>query len=838
LKAPAGLTTPEAMRRLERHGPNALPEEASEPWLRRLLRQFKDPLIYLLLFALVVDLSAWWLRGVRGVPVEALAIAAILILNAGLGIVQEGRAERALAELEALASPQAWVRRDGALLRLSTREIVPGDAVRLGAGDRVPADGVLGEGPGLLIDTSLLTGESLPRDSEPESELSSGTLVVRGSGWLDVLRTGRHSAMGRLAHLLTTLDAQPTPLVRTLEAFGARIVRWVIAVAVILATAGIVFEGLEHAGRILLLAVALAVAAVPEGLPAVLTVTLALGVERMAKRKAVVRRLATVEALGSVTIIATDKTGTLTENRLRVHSVETPDRSRALEAMVLASDVDTGNAAGDPLERALLLYASEEGVDPNALRERLPRLDVTHFDSTRKYMRVTVKGPRSYLKGAPEVLLKRCRFDDEARAEWLARAEARAAEGHKVLALAWRDGEGEEDLELAGLVVLWDPPRPGVAEAVARVTDAGIRVVMITGDHPATAAAIARRVGLPAGRTVTGAHLDAEHDISLDEVNVFARVSPEHKLRIVEALQARGEVVAMTGDGVNDAPALKRADVGVVMGQRGSDVAREASDIVLLDDDFGTIVAAVEEGRSIYTNIQKFIRNLFATNLSELLVVVVGGVGSALLALREPSGALLLPLTAAMILWVNLVTDSLPALALGVDQNPDVMAERPRPSDAPLLDPVGLSFILSVGVLLAVIPLALLLALPAWDVTRIEARTLAFHVLVIGQLLSTFQVRRLGGTTRWNPLVLLAVGLAIGLQLTWVFATPAQAFLGLAALSPSLLAIGAGAIALSQVGVEIATRFTRRREERDRLRSGTPFAGPKGEGEPACSARS
>ncbi|RTH22281.1 cation-translocating P-type ATPase [Thermus scotoductus] len=762
-----GLTSQEAQKRFVEYGSNALPENPSEPLWQRFLHQFQSPLIYILLFALAVDLGLWLYEGAQGLPLEALAILAILILNATLGTLQEKRSEEALRRLKALAEPMAWVLRDGRFQHLPSREIVPGDVVRLEAGDRIPADGVLLEASGVLVDESLLTGESVPVEKRVGDEVFSGTLLVRGRALMEVSRTGLRSAMGRIAGLLSEMEEEKTPLERRLEAFGHRVARWVLVLAAALVVLGFLVEGLS--GKVLLFAVALAVAAVPEGLPAVLTLALALGVERMARRKAVVRRLAAVEALGSVTVIATDKTGTLTENRMEVQKVVGPDPQRALLAMVLCNDADLETGAGDPLEIGLLRYAAEH-LDVRRVRQENPRLSERPFDSAWKYMRVTTP-QGSFLKGAPEALIPRLALSQEDKASLLEQAEAYAKEGFRVLALAHGEGEKEEELSFLGFVLLLDPPRPEVPEAVAKVLQAGVRVVMVTGDHPATALAIARKVGIPAEVVATGEEIGELSDEELLEVDVFARVKPEDKLRIVEAFQKAGEVVAMTGDGVNDAPALKRADVGVAMGQRGSDVSREVADLVLMDDNFATIVAAIEEGRSIYENIQKFIRFLFSTNLSEVLVVALGMVFAALLSLRDEAGHLLLPLTAVQILWINLVTDGLPALALALDRNPRVLERPPRPKDSPLLDAPSLRFILLTGTIKAAFALLLLALLPGWG--RIQAplsatevaRTATFHFMTLGQLFFAYAARHTHLIPLPNPYLHGAVALGILIQI-------------------------------------------------------------------------
>ena len=772
-----GLSTAEATDRLSRVGPNALPERALDPLWRRFLRQFASPLIYILLFALVFDLGLWVFEGLQAWPIEASAIGVILLLNAGLGLYQEQRSEAALAQLKALAGSQAWVLRDSRFVRLPTQALVPGDYVRLEAGDRVPADGALVGARAAMLDESILTGESVPVDKGDGDEAFSGTLLVRGKTHLEVTRTGASSAMGRLATMLGDIRAAKTPLERRVDQLGRQIARWVLTLAAVLGLLGIAAEGLDRAPEMIIFAVALAVAAVPEGLPAVLTVALALGVERMARHRAVVRRLSAVEALGSVTVIATDKTGTLTENRMDVRSLDATDLPRALSAIVLANDADLATGAGDPLELGLLRYATTHGVDVARLRQQHPLVAERPFDSAWKFARVTVRENGrlvSYLKGAPEVLLGRSTLSKEDRESWVEKADAYAREGFRVLAVAWAEGESEEPLSLLGLALFWDPPRPEVPDAVRRAQAAGIRVIMITGDHPATAVAVATQIGIPGVRVLTGEDLadyqGAALTAALGEANVFARVRPEQKLQIVEALQAQGQIVAMTGDGVNDAPALKRSDVGVAMGQRGSDVSREVADLVLRDDNFATIVGAVEEGRGIYENIQKFLRFLFSTNLSEVLLVAVGVLLAFFLNLRDDSGALLLPLTAAQILWINLMTDGLPALALAFDRTPGVMQQRPRPASSPLLDRPSVRFIVTVGSMKAILALGLLGLMPQLGYDLDVTRAVAFHFMAIGQLLLTYPSRHTWTRPLPNMHLHAAVvaGIAIQIAAAWL----------------------------------------------------------------------
>ena len=809
-----GLSNEAAQAGLRQYGPNALPERPPTPLWRRFARQFQSPLIYILLFALLADAAIWVSEGATGAPFESIAIAIILALNAGLGVYQESKSEAALARLKEMAAPMVWVMREGRLGRLPSAELVPGDLARVEAGDRVPADGALIEAEGVMIDESVLTGESAPIDKELGDEVFSGTLLVRGKGYVEISRTGEESAMGRLAVMIGGIEAERTPLERRLEKFGGQIASGVLALAALIAVGGLLVEGLERIGHIFLFAVALAVAAVPEGLPAVLTLTLALGVERMAKRKAVVRRLSAVEALGSVTVIATDKTGTLTENRMFVRNLDSPDAERALWAMALANDADEKAGAGDPLDLALLEYAELRGVNLDLLRGGRPRLSSLPFDSSHKFMRATVEESGalvSYLKGAPEVILQRSRLSVEERSSWGEKADGYAGDGFRVLALGHREGAGDEEVEFLGFALLWDPPRAEVPDAIRRAQDAGIRVVMVTGDHPATALAVAHEVGIPPSRVLTGPELETMPAEALSEAvretNIFARVAPEHKLRLVEALKQNGEIVAITGDGVNDAPALKRSDVGVAMGERGSDVSREVADLVLMDDNFATIVAAIEEGRNIYENIQKFIRFLFSTNLAEILIVVGGAFGAALMGLRDETGVILLPLTAVQLLWVNIVTDGPPALALGLDRDPGVMRERPRDPQAPLLDRESLRFILTTGCFKGAVGGALLMAPPLIGFGVLQTRTAVFLHATIGQLFYAYPARRITAPPQFNGALHLAVVLGVVLQLLTVMIPGLRTLLGLEPLTLGLLALVSAAVLLTWGVAEAYSRI-------------------------------
>jgi Ca2+-transporting ATPase len=809
-----GLSSAEAQARLKQYGPNSLPEKAPKTIWHRLLSQFQSPLIYILLFALMVDLVIWVIEGAHGWPAELFAIALILLFNAALGVYQESKAESAIEKLKELAAALVWVVRDKKLIRLPNTDLVRGDVVRVEAGDRIPADGTFIEAHGIMADESALTGESVPIDKDVGGEAFRGTLLVRGKGYLEISRTGADSAMGRLAVMLEEIEAEKTPLERRLIVFGNQIARVIFLLAVIITIGGLFIEGFSRIGHVLLFAVALAVAAVPEGLPAALTFTLALGVERMAKRKAVVRRLSAVESLGSVTVIATDKTGTLTENRMYVKDVDTPDEARSLRAMLFANDAEMDTGAGDPLEIALLDYANAKGVVAARLNVSHPRQSVLPFDSSYKFMRVTVienDRPVSYLKGAPEVLLERSALTGIERQNWEEKAEAYAREGYKVLGLAWGEGERDKEISFLGLVLLWDPPRAEAPEAIRRAQEAGIRVVMITGDHPATAVAVAREVGLPPSRVLTGLDLETLRIEALceavKETNIFARVTPEHKLRLVETLKKNGEIVAVTGDGVNDAPALKRSDVGVAMGQRGSDVSREVSDLILLDDNFSTIVAAIEEGRSIYENIQKFIRLLFSTNFALVLLVTLGAIGSYLLGLQDEGGGLLLPLTAIQLLWINIIGNGPPSLVLGLDRNPFVMQQGPRDPRTALLDRASMIFILTNGTVKALVGGILLVSMPLYGFTLATTRSVVFLYESIAQLIMAYPSRRISLSPQVNLTLHFTVMLGIGLQLLTVTLPDLRQLLGLESLGFQALAWVLCSVSLTWATAQISSRI-------------------------------
>ena len=826
-----GLTGTEAAARLARFGPNRLDEERPVPPWRKFLGQFADPLIYLLLAATVVSLVAWVLEGEEAAPYDAIVIAAIVVANAVLGYVQEARAEKAVAALQRMAAATAAVLRDGRPGRVPAEEVVPGDVLLLAEGDAVAADGRLLEAASLTVAEAALTGESEPvlKDVGPlagPAELGdrvnmvfSGTAVARGRGRAVVTATGMATEMGNVARLLGRTVEQPTPLQREVDRLGRMLGIAVIVIAAVVVTAILLTADIGNASdvvSVLLVGVSLAVAAVPEGLPAVLSVVLALGVQRMARRHAIVKKLSSVETLGSASVICSDKTGTLTKNEMAIQKVVTASgevdvsgdgyrpegelrvAGRPLDDPVLIEEVRsvllggslTNDAVlrqeggawtiqGDPTEAAFLVAeAKVEGL--RETREaRFERVGEIPFSSERKLMSTLQSdlegdlGVAVVTKGAPDVLLARCSgerigrevlpLSEERRRQILASVNGLADLALRTLAVAYRplppqprlpeDEALERELVYLGLVGILDPPRPEARAAIAEAQAAGVRVVMITGDHPQTAARVAGDLGLAPGnaRVVTGAELESVDErgraATVRDAPVYARVSPEHKLAIVEALHADGRIVAMTGDGVNDAPALKAADIGVAMGVAGTDVAKEAADMILADDNFATIVSAIREGRGIFANIRKFLRFLLSSNIGEVFTMFFGVVLAGPLGLENTGVALAVPLIATQILWINLLTDGAPALALGMDPPPDDVMERPpRQLSDRVIDREMWLGILWVGAVMAVVTLvALDLRLPGGIVggsgSVAEARTMAFTTLVLAQLFNCFNAR-------------------------------------------------------------------------------------------------
>jgi Ca2+-transporting ATPase len=829
-----GLSDSDARARLERNGRNELAAEKPMPAWRRFLAQFNDVLVILLLVATAISVALWVYERAAPLPYEAIAIFAVVLLNAAMGYVQEARAEAAVAALRAMSAADASVIRDGERRSIPATELVPGDIIFIEEGDTIPADGRLVESVVLNTAEATLTGESLPVTKHPDiiaddvplgdrtNMVFSGTTATYGHGVAVVTATGMRTEMGRIAGLLKETDDEATPLQRELDRTGKMLGVVVVVIAIAMIATIILVEnirGLAAILDVLILGVALAVAAVPEGLPAVVTAVLSIGVQRMARRNAIVRHLAAVETLGSASVIASDKTGTLTKNEMTVRVAVTAsgrvrfagsgysptgdvrredggpiDGPLKLELERALAAADRANNArvqqqdgrwivqGDPTEGALLVAARKAGVRSEVLDQKLPRVGEVPFSSERKLMSTIHHDSAQetcgivFTKGAPDVLLTRCSFElvgeqkrpltAARRAEILRVNEALAGEALRTLGVAGRwltreaigahenDGlaDFEQDLTFAGLVGMIDPPRAEAKDAVARAKGAGIRPLMITGDHPRTAAVIAQELGIADnGRAITGAELDALSDEAraqtAAEVTVYARVNPEHKLRIIDALRRGGAVVAMTGDGVNDAPALKKADIGVAMGITGTDVSKEAADMVLADDNFASIVAAVEEGRAIFANIRKFLRYLLSSNIGEVMTMFFGVLLAERIGLHSAAGTVVLPLLATQILWINLVTDGPPALALGVDPaDQGLMHQPPRPTGEGVLTPRMWRGIVFVGVIMAVGTLFVLDAsLPGGFVAGTGnlryAQTMVFTTLMLFQIFNVFNAR-------------------------------------------------------------------------------------------------
>ena len=851
-----GLSTDEAVHRQVQQGPNALPDAPRRPAWRRFLAHFHNTLIYLLIAA---GLVAY----VFGHGVDALVIFGVVLVNAGIGFVQEGRAERAMDAIARMLSPRARVMRDGHWQELPAEHLVTGDRVLLKAGDRIPADLRLIEVHGLRIDQAALTGESAPvakqiavqAQATPLAERSgmayAGTLAVGGQGEGYVVAIGAATELGRISGMLGRVKSlEETPLIRDINRFGRRLSVLVLAVtaSMMLLSAWIhdvpVMDGL-------IAGIAVIVAAIPEGLPAIITITLAIGVQRMAGRMAIVRRLPAVETLGAVEVVCTDKTGTLTRNELvatrvalatGLQGVGEVGIAPLLEAAVLCNDAPANGHGGDPLERALVGLALQQGMDVAALRKASPRTALLPFSSTTKFM-ATAHAERLCLKGAPEGLIARCARQWQAGGEsvidpayWRDVVEQLARDGLRVLAIAGAcrpTGADDEPfpahvidggLLLYGLVAFADPPRPEVPAAVSACRDAGITVKMITGDHAATAASIAEELGiLRGGGVLTGVEIDALDTAGLaaqvDAVHVYARTTPEHKLRLVEALQAKGRVVAMTGDGVNDAPALKRADIGVAMGIKGTEAARQASGIVLADDNFATIISGVEEGRGIHDNIRKALLFILPTNVAQAAVVFL----AMILGVD-------LPVTPVQILWVNMVTSVTLALALAFEPlEGAVMRRPPRRPGASLIDGFVAARILWVGAFVTAGVFWLHGSVLAATGDEALARTAALNALVLCQVGYLFNARRwlAPGWTREaltaNRWAWVSVGVLIVLQGLLCAWPPAQAVFGTTLPAVEHWIAGILLALVLFLVVEVEKALLRRSQQRAR-RSGEPMA--------------
>ncbi|MGB5054025.1 MAG: cation-translocating P-type ATPase, partial [Nitrospirales bacterium] len=778
----SGLNDREANRRLQQHGQNTIPEHRQRSLTRIFVDQFIDFMILVLIGAAIVS-------GILGQSLDALAIIIIVVLNGLIGFVQEYRADRAMQAIKKLATPTTHVRREQQIVSLSTLDVVPGDIVLLEAGDLIPADLRFIEAVQLKVDESTLTGESVPVDKQTDPLEDSklplgdrrnmaykGTLLTYGRGTGVVIGTGLHTELGRIASLLHKDEEIKTPLQQRLAAFGRRLALAVLAICVVLFAVG-VWRG-EPPVLMFLTAVSLAVAAIPEALPAVVTISLALGARKMARKQALIRRLPAVETLGSVTYICSDKTGTLTQNSMRVEqmyvggtllrpstseqpSIESDPKNPIhlfFLALALNNDANAqtdGPTLGDPTEVALYLAASEAGYDKDTLEATNPRIQEIPFDSDRQCMTTLHHMPEgiiSFTKGSPEKLLPLCEsmltqtgpvsLDTD---HLLEQVEQMANEGLRVLAVAYRQWDQaptemaaaviEHELTFLGFAGMMDPPREEAAQAVALCQSAGIKPVMITGDHPGTAKAIASRVGIIDKETTVLNGQDLEHRSPeelaqlVEHTRVYARIAPAQKIAIVKALQARGEFVAMTGDGVNDAPALNQANIGIAMGQTGTDVAREASDMILLDDNFATIVTAVRDGRRIYDNIRKFVKYTMTSNSGEIWTIFLA-----------PVFGLPIPLLPIQILWINLVTDGLPGLALAMEpEERNIMQRPPRPPNESIFAGGLWQHILWVGLLMGGVSLAT--EMWAYEADLGQWQTMVFTVLTLSQMGNVLAIR-------------------------------------------------------------------------------------------------
>ncbi|KAB8317281.1 cation-translocating P-type ATPase [Tolypothrix campylonemoides VB511288] len=914
--AETGLTPQEVQQRLQKYGPNELEETAGRSAWEILVDQFKNIMLLMLIAVAIIsgvlDLLAWQQGSLKPGELpfkDTIAILAIVVLNGILGYVQESRAEKALAALKKLSSPNVRVIRDGKPVEVVAKDLVPGDVMLVEAGVQLAADGRLIEESNLQVRESALTGEAeavnkrakliLPEETSLGDRINlvfQGTEVVQGRGKILVTNTGMQTELGKIASMLQAVESEPTPLQQRMTQLGNVLVTGSLVLVAIVVVGGLLRGG--NLQELLEVSLSMAVAVVPEGLPAVITVTLALGTQRMVRQNALIRKLPAVETLGSVTTICSDKTGTLTQNKMVVQSVYTnnstfrvtgegyapkgefqldsqtisldqyPEIQTLLAACALCNDSvlqqqqGQWTILGDPTEGALVTLAAKGGIEKDQWDSKLPRVAEFPFSSERKRMSVICKVEQvqtgvspltsvdpvisnllqseSYLmftKGSPELTLERCTHNyvgtssvplkDEQRRQILAENERMASKGLRVLGFAYKplteippegsDEASEKGLVWLGLVGMLDAPRPEVRAAVQECRDAGIRPVMITGDHQLTARAIAADLGIAQqdDRVLIGQELQRMSDQDLEQqvdlVSIYARVAPEHKLRIVQALQRRGRFVAMTGDGVNDAPALKQADIGIAMGITGTDVSKEASDMVLLDDNFATIVSATKEGRVVFTNIRRFIKYILGSNIGEVITIAAApiiGLGGV-------------PLSPLQILWMNLVTDGLPALALAVEPpEPDVMKRPPfSPRESIFARGLG-SYMIRIGIIFAIISIALMW----WAYNHTHAagyqgnpdawKTMVFTTLCLAQMGHAIAIR---SNTRLaiemnpfsNPYVLGAVVITTILQLMLVYVPPLRDFFGTHWLSPTELGICFGFSALMFVWIEIEKLFLR-----------------------------
>ena len=888
----SGLSDAEVQRRLEYYGANEIEAAPGRSGWEILFDQFKDIMLLMLIAVAVIsgvlDLVNLRESGLSEGEIpfkDTIAIMSIVILNGVLGYLQESRAEKALAALKNMTSPVVQVLRDGQRKEIEAPNLVPGDIMFLEAGDRLCADGQILEASHLQIQESALTGEAHPVHKTPQEGLEedtplgdrvnlvfTGTEILQGRGKAVVTKTGMDTELGKIARMLQSVETEDTPLQQRMNQLGQVLVTSSMILVVVVITIGLLKAGWSHLQDLVEVSLSMAVAVVPEGLPAVITVTLALGTQRMVKRHALIRKLPAVETLGSVNTICSDKTGTLTQNKMVVQQVETVSNSFSvtgegyqptgeffnahqqpvtaseyqdlqllLKACVLCNDAtlyhiegDSWDIIGDPTEGALLSLAGKAGLEQPTLNSKSRRVLDYPFSSERKRMSVVCQNPEllMYTKGSPELILERCSFYQQSdrivpltaseRQHILATNNEMAGNALRVLGLAYKPlaeippentpETSERELVWLGLTGMMDAPRSEVKDAVAKCLKAGIRPIMITGDHQLTAKAIAQKLGMAnkSDRVLSGQEIeklspeDLEREV--EDVSIYARVSPEHKLRIVQALQKQDKFVAMTGDGVNDAPALKQADIGIAMGITGTDVSKEASDMVLLDDNFATIVAATEEGRVVYSNIRRFIKYILGSNVGEVIVIAA----APLIGLSD------VPLTPLQILWMNLVTDGLPALALAVEPpEPDVMNRPPlNPKESIFSGGLGF-YIIRIGIIFSMITITLMVG--AYNAAQDTAnpnswKTMVFTTLCIAQMGHALAVRSHNRLTIQlnpfsNPYLLASVAVTTALQLMLIYVPPLRSFFGTDILTGQQLLICLGFSALMFVWVELEKLF-------------------------------
>jgi P-type Ca2+ transporter type 2C len=904
----AGLSQGQVQQRTQQYGTNELVESGGRSGFEIFVDQFKNIMLVMLIAVAIIsgalDIHEAMSSGKFIFPKDAVAIFAVVLLNGILGYVQESGAEKALAALKNMASSRVRVIREGQPTEVDAKDLVPGDLVALEAGVKVPADGRVLEEANLQIREAALTGEAEAVSKQANIVLTadaalgdrvnlvfSGTEVVQGRGTVLVTAIGMNTELGKIASALQGVEAEPTPLQKRMTQLGNVLVTGSLALVALVVIGGTIYNPSLFT-QLVEVSLSMAVAVVPEGLPAVITVTLALGTQRMVKRQALIRKLFAVETLGSVTTICSDKTGTLTQNKMVVQSLQTasyalnvsgtgyspegaftdtqtqqsitasekPEVRSLLMACVLCNDsvlqLEAGewSILGDPTEGALLTVAGKAGLRQPEQQNQFPRVGEFPFSSERKRMSVIVQENgtdttgatyRMFTKGSPELILERCTqfqaggelqpLSPEKRQEILASNNALASHGLRVLGFAERtlsdlpdetaEEQTEHDLVWLGLIGMLDAPRPEVRDAVAKCRAAGIRPIMITGDHQLTAQAIAEDLGIASvgARCITGKELQklsqTELEAIVPDVSVYARVAPEHKLRIVQALQKKGQIVAMTGDGVNDAPALKQADIGVAMGITGTDVSKEASDMVLLDDNFATIVSAVEEGRVVYTNIRRFIRYILGSNIGEVITIAsapVMGLGGV-------------PLSPLQILWMNLVTDGLPALALAVEPGrPNIMRQSPKdPNEGIFARGLG-SYMIRIGLVLAIVTIAVMAWAYVYTQSHTEGglapdrwKTIVFTTLCIAQMGHALAIRSntklVAQVDLWsNPALILSVSITTLLQLLLIYIEPLRNFFGTHYLPLEELMVCVGASALVFVWIEVEKLFINRWQGGDR----------------------